>query len=76
MAGLARIQQKFSAVATALLTLAGFGGFSGRQAAKASAAKGFGHPIHRKLAKGKMDGCPAHFHCTHREHCTHFKGEW
>lgn len=75
--GMGRLQQKFNAAVATVLTLAGFGGLAGqRNAAQASQGKGgHGHPMHRKLLKGKADGCPAGFHCTHRASCSHYNGE-
>ena len=71
MAGLGRIQQRFNAAVVTLLSLAGLRGMAGTDA-KEAAHKGYGHPIHRKYIKGKIDGCPSGVHLTHRESCTHY----
>lgn len=74
MAGLGRIQQRFNAAVVAVLALAGLRGMAGAgSSAKEAASKGYGHPIHRKLLKGKMDGCPAGLHLEHRKSCVRFK---
>ena len=74
--GLGRMQQRFNAAVVTVLALAGLRGMAGTaETAKDTAAKGFGHPLHRKLIKGKIDGCPAELHLTHRAHCSHYDGD-
>lgn len=64
------MQQRFNAAFVAILTLAGFGR---GQSAKAEAAKGAGHPIHRKylhtndVAKATGRGCSAYLGYCHGE---------
>jgi len=70
--GMGRLQQRFNATVATLLTLAGLGGLAGN--AKQSAQKGVHVAFHRKALKGKMDGCPAGYHCTHRASCQHYTG--
>jgi hypothetical protein len=60
--GMSRLQQRFNAAVVTVLTLAGLHGMAGAEQTKAQAAKGMGHPFHRKVLKGKLDGCPAGFH--------------
>ncbi len=50
MAGLGRVQQRFNAAVVTLLTLAGLGRMTGRDA-KRQAAGGQGHPIHAKYLR-------------------------
>ena len=72
--GMSRLQQRFNAAVVTVLTLAGLHGMSGAKGAKESAAvKGGGHPVHRKLLKGKLDGCPAELPLPHRANCSHHK---
>lgn len=67
--GMSRLQQRFNAAVATVLTLAGLHGMAGAQQTKAQAARGMGHPFHRKQLKGKLDGCPAGFH-TGGAHCS------
>lgn len=71
MAGLGRVQQRFNAAIVTLLTLAGLKHMAGKDA-KEDAGRGFGHPVHRTVLKGKLDGCPAGFHLRHQKHCVHY----
>ena len=70
--GVGRLQMRFNAAVATVLTLAGLGGLAGN--AKQSAQKGVHVAFHRKALKGKMDGCPAGFHCRHRVSCQHYSG--
>lgn len=74
MAGLGRAQSKFGLQAL-FATLGAFVrlGMGGAQA-KEEAHKGHGHPYHRVVLKGKLDGCPAGFHLRHRPSCQHYQG--
>lgn len=74
MAGLGRVQQRFNLALVAALAAVVRFARGGSEDAKEQAAVGFGHPIHRKYLKGKMDGCPAGFHLTHRAHCVRYVG--
>jgi hypothetical protein len=69
------LSTRFKAAAVTLLTLAGLKGLAGNaKEAKEARAKDFGHPLHAKLLKGKLDGCPAELHLTHRKSCSHYNG--
>lgn len=73
MAGLGRAQSKFGLQAL-FATLGSFLRLGMGSKQEKERLRTMGHPVLRKVLKGKMDGCPAGFHCTHRESCAHFTG--